>query len=779
MKEFFKTLGVIEDPSNFDCVLYTINNPDGSPRWLWNATNPKPEFLKFYAINNLKAKLFSFLVQLIFKLKLQHIVFKKSARKVRLEKEHVLYPYLHTNFALFTGTEGPNRKLIVYAKQIFIKIALSDTSRKIIENEQKQLQIKQGEFYSIPQVSFEADGIIGISDVGKSGKRENVFSKTHALALTELYNFFEIQEIMLSKTEAFKDYSIPHNYDEFPSGKLIPRYLVQNLKDLENQLANTTIACTWSHGDFTPWNLFVDGQKLQLYDFELAKQTKPFAFDVFHFVMQQGILVEREPWKKINLKLKDAYTLLVKEYPKYKDDFETYLKAYLFINVSYYLKIYAKQKKWHTQIHWLLNTWNEAVLDTVSNSENQRKLFIGNIFDFLQNKSYAAIKFPSISPLELSENSDIDLLMHKEEVTALINYLETHTLVQEIQKNNRSNMQSLLIKLKNNQLLALDLIWLLKRKSLVFMNTDMALHATELNAYGVKVLNKRYTAKYLKYFYGLNGAAIPSKYAHYFDDNNLKFNSNELLTNVKAKSENKGLAGIKNKINYLMDSIKKTQAKKGIIITFSGVDGAGKSTIIEHTKHILEKKIRKQVVVIRHRPSLLPILSAYTQGKQKAEENAAKTLPRQGGNKSKLSSFFRFCYYYVDYLFGQFYVYFKYVKQGKVVLYDRYYFDFINDSRRSNIDLPKSLTKAGYRFLLKPDLNFFLYADPQTILARKKELKAEEIKSLTSDYLDLFKSLDKKQKNRYFPIENINLDETLAFITKQLHTKLLKNEATN
>ena len=45
------------------------------------------------------------------------------------------------------------------------------------------------------------------------------------------------------------------------------------------------------------------------------------------------------------------------------------------------------------------------------------------------------------------------------------------------------------------------------------------------------------------------------------------------------------------------------------------------------------------------------------------------------------------------------------------MLYDRYYFDFINDGRRSNINLPARFTQALYAFDNKPKLNLFLYAD--------------------------------------------------------------------
>ena len=59
-------------------------------------------------------------------------------------------------------------------------------------------------------------------------------------------------------------------------------------------------------------------------------------------------------------------------------------------------------------------------------------------------------------------------------------------------------------------------------------------------------------------------------------------------------------------------------------------------------------------------------------GKAKAESNTRERLPRQGTNSSGLSSFFRFMYYYIDYILGQFYIYFKYTLRGYTVLYDRY-----------------------------------------------------------------------------------------------------------
>jgi len=163
---------------------------------------------------------------------------------------------------------------------------------------------------------------------------------------------------------------------------------------------------------------------------------------------------------------------------------------------------------------------------------------------------------------------------------------------------------------------------------------------------------------------------------------------------------------------------------------------------------------------------MLPILSAIKYGKQKASEKSMEVLPRTGTNKSKISSYIRFSYYLIDYILGQWLIYFKYTRKNIIVIYDRYYFDFINDSRRSNIDLNKNFVKFFYHLILKPDLNIFLYASPKVILSRKKELDVETIKMLTNDYLSLFDEYSKNKKQIYKSIENINITETLNEVEK-------------
>lgn len=207
-----------------------------------------------------------------------------------------------------------------------------------------------------------------------------------------------------------------------------------------------------------------------------------------------------------------------------------------------------------------------------------------------------------------------------------------------------------------------------------------------------------------------------------------------------------------------------------MIVTFSGVDGAGKTTILKDFKQILESKYGVTVVELRHRPSYLPILSSFIYGKSKAERIAAQSPPHRGTNMSKVSSLLRFSYYFFDYLVGGFIMSIKYANSDSIILYDRYYFDFIADTRRFNIMLSSRLILKFYNLVQKPDLNIFLYASVDTILERKNEMSRVDILSATRNYRELFEYLDAARKEKYMCIENIDKETTLKLLESEFFT---------
>lgn len=796
MENFFTSLNIRlteKQPDSQSSRLLIVANTDGSPRWVINANAKEPLFLKFYSVTSLRARLFAFAIKMIYQLKLQKIIF--NTKTVYFSKNsRSIINLQDRNWALFTGTVGPNNKILVFEKTehktFFYKVATTEAAVSLLDNEKKALDKLQ----KIGPVSFTLPAseqinaqTLKLEDISIDGERSIDFNQRHRDALTEIYKS-TCKKLDIFDLPIYRKMQRELDQLETSTDPRLPKGLIEKLRMLADTIQNDSIAVSFSHGDFTPWNMYQKNNSLAIYDWELSMENTPIGFDAFHFMIQQGILVDRFSWKQIKQKIDLSISQeLFKDWSDSKS-IKFYLKIYLLLNTVSQLSLFSKQDNWHIQVTWLINTWNNALSDLVATDPMRRGLLIRDFFDFMNDKHYAAIKLSDKNPSTLSIYSDIDLCIEKHNYKDILLYLKSHSFVLKAIVTKKSFMANVQVFLDNGDILSIDLIWKFKRNALAFMDAKKIISNSYTNAYGVKNMGFTDTARYIGLFYGLNNAEIPAKYqdyeqlligktdsldkllySKYLDAN---FKNIELVKSIKRNKMNKGVTRLINSFHYIIDSLKQFIMQKGLIITFSGVDGAGKSTIIEKVKYEIEKKLRKQVVVIRHRPSLLPILSVWTKGKEKAHEDVISRLPRQGGNKSTISSFIRFSYYYADYLFGQFYIYFKYVLRGKVVLYDRYYFDFINDGKRSNIQLPKSITKFGYKFLLQPDINIFLYADPDVILARKKELTKETIVSLTQNYLSLFKQLGGRSKKKYIAIENLELDNTLGRIMDETISKM-------
>jgi thymidylate kinase len=790
MENIFNKIGFAvslkkENQNDVAVTLLSINNPDGTPRWIWNAKCNKPLFLKFYNVGSKRAFLFASIIKLVFLLKLQKIAFKKKTYFIsKLGNE--LFDF-NNDWAIFTGTVGPNNKAILYANNSFYKIATTANAQTLINDEHKMLEKINSiaTTFITPKTTKISNEVIQLSDISNNGKRLKKINSSHLNSLIEM-NKIENKTIKVSDWELFTNLK---NEFKTINDKRIPKNTIRKINAILNTIpTDELVELSLSQGDFTQWNMFEKDGKLSIYDWELASSDKPKAFDYFHFIIQNDVLVDHKSWKEIYSDIinfsKDEFSDEIFNYDL--DELNNYLKWYLLINCMHYLKVYADQPKWHVQVEWLLQVWTEALNIFLLEENTSRELVIMDLFDAIQNQEYAALKFQNGFPEKLSLNSDIDLVIDKKMNDTIIQVLKRHSLVSKITTCKRSFMNTIQVFTNDANILSVDLIWQLKRRNLEILNAEKVIANNFINTYGVKNASNIDTARYVVLFYILNGAKIPAKYlvyeeaisnsneaidlniAGYFNDNSKdKFLLQYFINQYKS---NKGLNHIKNTFNYIIDTLKNSKKSNGFIVTFSGVDGAGKSTVIENIAYRIEKQFRKKVVVLRHRPSVLPILSVWSKGKEKAHQDTISSLPRQGKNSSFLSSLLRFTYYYCDYLFGQFVIYFKHILRGHVVIYDRYYFDFINDSKRSNIVLPKNISRFGYNLLLKPKYNFFLFADANIILNRKKELSKETIESLTKDYTQLFNSLQSNSNSSvYMPINNIDLETTLNQIIKTVN----------
>lgn len=213
----------------------------------------------------------------------------------------------------------------------------------------------------------------------------------------------------------------------------------------------------------------------------------------------------------------------------------------------------------------------------------------------------------------------------------------------------------------------------------------------------------------------------------------------------------------------------------GFSIGFTGPDGSGKTTVIEMLLQRIAPVFGNAHKYYHFRPMLFGNLGevAHSAGIKK-EVDRDFDKPHRGGKTGKINSLLRLAYYSIDYIIGYFLKIKTITRITRVVVFDRYFTDIICDSRRSRIYLS---TKFLYTWkkLFIPSLNYniLLTANSNTILARKRELDEEGIKTINDkiDYLCKKKGY-RKVLNETTP--HAAVAEILTYVFGEQHKKNLK-----
>jgi len=365
-------------------TYYYIHNADGSIRWIFPADARYPAHLSLYNSSSWKARVYRAVTRLAFATGLKKLLISGSF-ELSPEQERPLRQILeqipHDTFAIFTGTTGENRKSVVAVNQgmrstHFIKIAHTPRALSLIRHEAYALEVlgqKRFRYLRHSEITHATHGksTLVMSNVtgGRRVRQSALLRKAHLQALAELYQAFwhkrQIQDIpFFAQTgKNLRHLTIAKVQDPRLDQRQVHRITAALWQLYEEINPQEWLDVSFTHSDFTPWNMYHTSRQLYVYDWELAQDSLPLLYDLFHFVYQSGILLQRLPYDRIRHQLEQALQApqMQEVISTYKVDVDYLHRLYLLHLVSYYLRIYVDEPSVHVQVQWLLDTWEQAL----------------------------------------------------------------------------------------------------------------------------------------------------------------------------------------------------------------------------------------------------------------------------------------------------------------------------------------------------------------------------------------------------------------------------------
>lgn len=335
--------------TEWNCSEYHVIPSFSNPRWIINVKSPVQSGMTNSSgiLSRAALCLFNYFRKInIAKLIFPCRIFVYSDSRETFISSHILDPALKNNFfeivSIYTGTPGPMQKTTVeivsqFGKRYYLKIPSNQLTMEKIRNESRSLDylgLFRFEYLILPEHSLVSSQILNRdillqSDVS-SAIIPGAISDGILDALCELQVLTSVEEsdkrndleILGNNQTAIRDMlkSIEHPY----IGNVdLDFYLALLVKNTKKYFSGEVVKTSFSHGDFTRWNIRVNGSVLCVFDWEEAK-FRSLGYDFYHYVFIRHALINNSSGESY---LKECDVVVKKNIHRYDAYFNQFVYA--------------------------------------------------------------------------------------------------------------------------------------------------------------------------------------------------------------------------------------------------------------------------------------------------------------------------------------------------------------------------------------------------------------------------------------------------------------------
>ena len=224
--------------------------------------------------------------------------------RVLLEK---IFGQQGLEFAIFGGTPCVHQKITMQISRGarilgYVKVTESKEIYGIFEHEKKILDTLHGQgMGQVPACLYCGTMKIGlhlfVQSTAKTQQSEVVhaWSEKHEQFLNDLAMHTR-QKVQFEDSDFYSDLNA---LEERLSLLGNPEVLCKDIQEVKDRYAGREVEFSAFQADFTPWNMFVEKERLFVFDWEYARMTYPSRLDYFHFLIQTAVFEEHLTAEKI------------------------------------------------------------------------------------------------------------------------------------------------------------------------------------------------------------------------------------------------------------------------------------------------------------------------------------------------------------------------------------------------------------------------------------------------------------------------------------------------